>query len=456
LAVSSCICACTVTLRAWLFVNDGWPEALALYAFSIGIAYITGDIFQDNARWIRWLSQAKTARFAAFMLNIGNTSRFVRSAASWAMMIVPAAAALVIYSRQSVLRILFELTVVIIAYITALRHSERAPGQVLRDTSLYAGLFFLTVCLELPFLIDGLSHLRPWYFGVMYFLIFSYMIIKNQEDIDRNIYDKKHVEKSVLPRNMRRFNTTLVCIVFLSVLLLFNFRSVVIWLLDLARKILGAVISAFLWLIRQVTPDMGAPGEGLPEGSDGMFDAAMPPPSPLGGLIFNIFKYFIFFYLLYKLVFLAASKIPAIVSRIAGWLRKVFMIKGAEADNAESEYVDLTETVLPVREMAARSARPKKRRTYRHLRKISDPVQRVRYMYGLILDTLVTRGVRLTASDTAVEIADKASSSESLPEDFRDELRQFTAIYEHVRYGEKMPDKEMLSRAEAYCERTTI
>ena len=203
------------------------------------------------------------------------------------------------------------------------------------------------------FLIDRLALLRPWFFGALYFLIFIYLIVRNQEDIDENIYEKKYVEKSVLPKNLRRFNTVSVIFVFLVILILSNFRAVVSKLLYLAGRLIGIVVGAFFWLLDQISTDTV-----VTEGGS-MSEPAAPalmdvkPPSPYMNLIFNILQYSVVLYLTYKLAWVIIKNIPAIAAKLADMLKKLFRIKKSKGDYVESDYVDVTETVLPQKKTPA-------------------------------------------------------------------------------------------------------
>ena len=170
------------------------------------------------------------------------------------------------------------------------------------------------------------------------------------------------------------------------------------------------------------------------------------PPSPYLNLIFNILKYFIAFYLLYRLVPVIVRNLPVIASKLAALFRKLFRIKKKTEPTWNPSYVDVAEIVLPERRgKTVRVARRRKRRTARHLRKITDPTEKIRYMYGLILDILPARGIKPEASDTTAEILSKTAREKDLGG-----LHPFTAIYDKVRYGDAVPDNETLGKAEEY------
>lgn len=446
LAVNMYVYSGFAFIRTILFYDDGGFTSVMLYACSILPAYLAGSLLNSKTPYFAGrLAGTKAFRFIAYALGIRRMDRTIATLTSWFIIVVPAAAVIMFHWEYGVLKLLYESAAVCCAYIITLKHTQMAPADIMSDGSLYAGLFILGVCLELPFLIDRLAYLRPWFFGALYFLIFIYLVVRNQEDIDENIYEKKYVEKSVLPKNLRRFNTVSVIFVFLVILILSNFRAVVSKLLYLAGRLIGIVVGAFFWLLDQISTDTVVTEGGSM--SEPVAPALMDvkPPSPYMNLIFNILQYSVVLYLTYKLAWVIIKNIPAIAAKLADMLKKLFRIKKSKGDYVESDYVDVTETVLPQKKEPAARSRGRGKRTARQLRKIKDPAERIRYMYGLILDMLPVRGIRPRSTDTTGEILVRASCAEDL-----NSLHPFTEIYDRVRYGGTVPDKETLTRAEAY------
>lgn len=446
LAVHMYLYACFTLIRRVLFYDDGGAISVVIYACSAVSAWLAGTLLIGRSCYYSMkLSQVRLSRFIAFSLGIRDMDRAISALTAWLLMIVPAAAPFVIFREYGVLKPLFESAAAACAYIVALKHTQKSPAGIINGGGFYAGLVLLATCLELPYFVDGLSYLRPWFFGALYFLILIYLLVRNQKDIDENIYDKKFVEKSILPKNLRRFNTVSIIFVYLVILLLSNFRAVVSRLIGLAWEFVRIAGNAILWLLERIGPD-GAQIENPGMEEESMTPVMSAPPSPYLNLIFNILKYFIAFYLLYRLVPVIVRNIPVIASKLAALFRKLFRIKKENGAYMESDYVDVAEIVLPERRgKTVRVARRRKRRTARHLRKITDPAEKIRYMYGLILDILPARGIKPEASDTTAEILSKTAREKDLGG-----LHPFTAIYDKVRYGDAVPDNETLGKAEEY------
>lgn len=445
LAVHMYLYACITLIRAILLYDDGGIMSAVIYACSAVSAWLAGTLLIGRSFYYsRKLSRVKLFRFIAFSLGISDMDKAISELTAWLVMIVPAAAPFVIFRDYGTSKPLFESAAAVCAYIVALKHTQKMPARIISGGRFCVGLIILAVCLELPYFVDEVSYLRPWFFGALYFLILIYLLVRNQKDIDENIYDKKFVEKSVLPKNIRRFNTVLITLVYLSILLLSNFREVLSRLIGLVWELICIIGSAILWLIEQIGPD----GEQIepPGMEESMSPVMSAPPSPYLNLIFNILKYFIAFYLMYRLVPAIIRGIPVIAAKLAALFKDIFRINKEKGAYVESDYVDVTETVLPDRrDKVARRVRRRKRRAARYLRRITDPVERIRYMYGLILDMLPVRGIKPAASDTTAEILAKAAGEEDL-----DGLHPFTVIYDQVRYGGTVPDYKTLGKAEEH------
>jgi len=334
--------------------------------------------------------------------------------------------------------------------VISLRHAMMSSTLIMSNTTVYTGFVMLAFCLEAPLFVDRLGYLRIWMFAAAYLFIFAYLILKNEEDIESNIYDKKHIEKSILPKNLRKINTITVCFIFLSILLLFNLKTVVITLLDWSARFIFLVIGGVAWLMERLFPA----GELLIEGS-GQAEPGFPelipgPPAPVTNLILNILKNFMLLYLAYRILLKLVKQVPALCRKIAGLLKRIFMLKKSEGTAEESDFIDETEWIGLVSEsVVKRKAARKAIKGIRDARREKDPVKRVRLMYSIILRMLPAIGVNPDRSDTTLEIIRKTFASQALST----ELSRFTEVYNRVRYGDERPDQERLAQAEEHFDR---
>lgn len=443
LAVNGFIYAGFMMLRVAIFYDDGGAAAVVLYTAVILFAHAAGTLFSSAGTkiWDRVVSK-RFFKFISFMLNIRDNDQFFSSSALWTLIIIPVAAVFIVYGGSGIGRTVFELLPVAVGYIAAAKQSRLSHARIMSSASLFTGMTIMVICLELPYLVHRLEYLRPLYFVVSYFMIFAFLIVKNQEDIEKHIFSKKHIDKSVLPRNMRRFNAMAAGFVFLLMMLLFNLKKVVMFLLDIAKQIIQLVMIFIGWLLDKLLGDQPFGGEAM---ENEMSTAPAAPPTPVFNLIMNIAVYFIILYVSYKLLFAIAVRVPAAVSKLIEAIKRLFKMNVSNENSVEADFVDTTETVLPAARNTGGKARKRKARV-KKLSQITDPAEKVRRMYGNILGILPSYGIKPDKSDTTAEILEKTAGVMKIQED----LSAFTVIYDRVRYGEMVPDGETLSRAEEY------
>jgi hypothetical protein len=450
-AVNVCVYAVVVTLRASLFKEDGGLFALFFYFFTSFMANAAAFVFMGGStKFASRFAEKKTVRFLAFMLNIKNGAALTSSAAAWMIILVPIGVTFLIHRQQGILRALFELLPVTIAYVVSLRHTTLSSYEIMSDPTAYTGFFMLALCLEIPLLISRLIYLRIWMFAATYIFIFAYLIIKNNEDIESNIYSYKHLEKTILPKNLRKLNTVTICVIFLVILLLFNLKTVVSTLLKWSATFILLIISWIAWLIDRLFPAGELITEGVGNAEPGLLELIPGPPNPVVNLIFNILKNFVLLYLAYRILLQLVKWVPALYRKIVGLIKKIFMLKKSEGAAEESDFIDETETIRPVsvsgeKRKAVRNAV----KSIRDARREKDPVKRVRLMYSIILIMLPAIGVNPDRSDTTLEIIRKTSASQPLST----ELSDLTDVYNRVRYGDERPGQERLAQAEEHFDK---
>lgn len=449
-AVNACLYAAAVTLRELLFGGDGGLLSLALLVAAIILAHAAVAVFVRNApAFIRRLASKGPVKLLAFMLKINEVAEFISLAIAWLVMLAPLAFTYFTYSRESVLRALFEIVPVMLAYIISLKHARLPASKIMTKSAVYTGFGILFVCLELPLLFEGLLYLRSRLFAISLFFIFAYLIVKNQEDIESNIFSKKHVEKSILPRNLRSFNALNVSVIFLIILLLFNFKRLVIAIINLSAKLATLIVGWVLLIMEWLAPEEEFFLQEAMSGSSELPDLAGQPGSAVANFIFNVLSRFAVLYLAYRLLVFIIRRLPTFCRRVAQLIKRLFSIQKEQGPIEESDFVDETETVKPIREGISKRDSRKVRRGRSDLKRIKDPVLRIRMMYLIILNMLPSIGVSPEKSDTTMEIIKKTSCDDVL-----EELYPFTQVYNQVRYGEERPDNTALEDAQKRFDKT--
>lgn len=450
-AVGAVIYAVAVMIRTAVFGTDGGMASVVYFIITMIFGYVTGRALLSRVPvFAIKFSTLKPVKFLSFMLNLRDAAYSASAFVAWTLILLPVLATLFIFVQQDIFRIAFEVIVVITVYAAVLKYSQFTFSQIMTDLTAYAGFFILAVCLEILNFIDEIAYLKSWLLAVSYFFILAYLLIRNQEDIDSNIFDKKHIEKSILPRNLRRLNTLWVCLLFLAVVLIFNLKPLVIFLLQLLIKISIYIVAAYMWLIGHFLQSSDSAQQGGSAGAFGFFGTGTEIVRPFGNLISNAFRYAIILYVVYRFLLLFIRRVPGLAQKVFNLIKKLFAIKKGENALETTEYSDETETVKPVPEIDQRRYLKKKMsKSRRTLRSISDPVERVRYMYASIMAMLPMLGIRTEQSDTTADILKKTIASAGVSNEFS----PLTGIYNQVRYGGKVPDGEALMKAEGHFDK---
>jgi len=438
-----------LTLRALLFGTYGGGKSLLLF-FVTGVSgFAAGRMLLGRApSFLSVISGSRTVKFITFMLNVRNGEKFIAAFSAWIIIFLPFAATMILYGGSGPSRVLFELMPAMAAYIIALKQSRLGASQIMSNAAVYSGFLILVLSLELAnisgLFFSDVSYLKPWLFGVSYFFIFAFLIVRNQEDIDSNIFDKKHIEKSILPKNLRSFNSIAVCVVFVLIMLMFNLKTVIMAIMRLIGQLSSMIMMLMLWLAEILMP-LNGDGQGNGPSNSGLFDFGIQRISPVGNFIFNIVRNFFLYYIIYRVILAVIRIAPKASRRLVELMKKLFSLERGDKADTNSDYMDETETVIPERRQKSESdAKRSIRQGTRALNQIKDPVLKVRYMFSIILKMLPAAGVQPDRSDTPAELARKAGTSQHISEG----LSPFAVIYNQVRYGEKLPDRGMLDDAE--------
>jgi hypothetical protein len=442
-----------LTLRALLFGTHGGSKSLLLFIATGVSGFAAGRLLLGGKPpFLSAVSSSRTVKFITFMLNVRNREKFIAAFSAWILILLPLAAAVLIYGGSGAARVLFELLPIMAAYIVALKHSRLGAAHIMSNASVYSGFFILVVSLEMTnisaIFFSDVRYLKPWLFGVSYFFIFAFLVVRNQEDIDSNIFDKKHIEKSILPKNLRSFNTAAISVVFALILLLFNLKTVIMAIMRLLGQLSLLIMKFMIWLAEKLLP-LNETEQGSGPSNGGSFGFGIEQISPVGNFIFNIIRSFFLYYIIYRVILAVIRIIPKLWRRLAALMKKLFSLERGDKADTNSDYTDETETVLPERSQKSPAAVKKiAGRGKKDLRQIKDPVLKIRYMFSVILKMLPAAGVQPEKSDTPAELARKSGAPHVASQNISEGLSPFAAIYNQVRYGEMVPDRETLDNAE--------
>ena len=433
-------------LRVLLFGSSGGFTAVILF-FAISLAgFMAGRlVFKEDAAYFKTAAKWPFFKLLLYFFNVKEKERFISNTAGFLSLLIPVAAGAVFFHGNGILRIAFEVFFATLPYFISLRNSNKRYSDIFANHIAYFGFFLMAAAIIAANYLQQAFHLKWYFYIILYIYILIYLVLKNQEDIDSNIYSKKYIQKSILPRNMRGFNLIAVLGLYCAILLLFNLKTVVLAMMEAGAKILGYAVIAILWLLQQLFPSTGeTQQENTQMPADfGFFGGAEEAVHPFLNLLGNTLKAFIILYVLYKLLPFLLKKAAVLIMKLMELLRKTFSHRFSAS--AANEYDDETETIKPLKEIKnQRCLRKSIEGARQELGKITDPVQRIRRMYGILLKMLEACGVALEKSDTTSEIFSKANGIHGLSEPFLPVTEQ----YNRVRYGGSLPDKASLSSYE--------
>jgi len=435
-----------VTLRAVFFKTGGGLANFLVFVTAGFSGFMAGMIFRRmNIPFSGEKQVPKVGKFLFFMLNPKSGSRLMQSVFPWLAIVIPLLISYLISGRHGLPRCLFEMVLTAIFYILPLKFSQLAYFHILREFRVYFGFAVFVASIEALYFIRGFSYLRPYFFGAACFFVFVFLILRNQEDIDENIFNKKYVEKFVLPRNLRRSNTVYTLILFLLILLMVNLKPIVLYALEVAGKATVLITKLAFRLLSLLFKETGeAPGDmrSMPEMvPDGQQVIANPVINFITYLLLGL----VLLYLAYHVILYVIRKLPEALRKLGLWLRKLFSLHTSHAPSETEEYVDESEMVRPERKKGFMHHSTNGVKTGRtNLWKINDPIKRIRYMYAGILEFLLSIGIPFDKSYTPLEIL----RIKEVPADIKRELESFTGIYNQVRYGGRVPDSELAAGAE--------
>ncbi|HHW49467.1 MAG TPA: DUF4129 domain-containing protein [Clostridiaceae bacterium] len=406
-------------LRDLAFKTDGGVRAFLLFLFVALIGFAAGTT----------------------IIRIQKIPSFI----AYVAFILPATCGFLIYKGFGIARLLLEIPVLSVTYLIGLRAGIYNYRHTLSNKKIYAGILLLSSCILVISLVDGFhEHLRTVFFICAFVHIMVSFIIQNQSNLD-DAFTGRITDLPYVPRNVRIYNIMVVLIFFAAIIAMFNFQSIVVFLLNVIRKVAAYVIIAILWLFEKLTfPSGESPGDA----SD--IQPLEPLPfeegrnSIISTIIASVLTILIALFLLYKFAPVIARKIRKLLLAILEALRKFFRTLPVQETDGNEDYYDKVEFVKPdeIKTQKAVTGR-KKRNLERELRRLSNPAEKVRLIYGYLLEVLLNAGVAIKKSDTAREIYKKVMDDRealSKADSLYGPFDKVTAVYEKVRYGDYVPD----------------
>ncbi|NTV91353.1 MAG: DUF4129 domain-containing protein [Clostridiales bacterium] len=287
--------------------------------------------------------------------------------------------------------------------------------------------------------------------AILYVYLLIFLILKNQEDIDINIFSRKHVDRSALPPNMRRINLLSVLGLYALIIIIFNLVPITTELLKFGARLLALIIYIVSWVINLLSPKTAKTGENPSESSQSgiMDDAGQPSP------VWAIFEAAAVIAVIVFAVYMIVKYFPAAISGVRKRIRalsarlKKLLLSAGEGggqpeEGVDCEYIDETMTIKPLKERQTKYKIKLPDSPEATMRNAASAKMKARAAYAGALAYLKKCGIERSSRDTTIDIYQRASLLEGLSEP----LRLLTDIYNDVRYGDREPELSALELAE--------
>lgn len=421
-----------------------------IFAFLYPVVLIARALLFKNDGGVRSLSFAFLLMVSGFlcgMFIIGNGPGSVSKLIfAYSTTVIPVAIALAIYPGKGIIAALFEAVPAFLFYFIGMRGNFLEFHSILSNKRIITGILLIVASLFAAAYLKDCIYLKPYIFiSANVFIILS-LVIKNQFNLEYNIFTRKYVNTTGVLKHIRSYNTMIIFFMFVLILALFNFKNTVMYLFNIA----GMVLKKVIWLMFKLISLLS-----FSKTDEGMSSISGLPPglaegegisSPLLEQVIRVLVFFFILYILYHLILVIIDKIKSLFSTIIRFIEKLFTLYKDSGYMEVTDYDDEIETIKPspVKRGIIR-VKSRKRNMKKNLSKIADPVEKVRSAYCIVLGMLVNKNIAIDRCDTTGEIYRKSLKIEGIINYFK----KLTDTYEKVRYGDKIPETGEVAEAES-------
>lgn len=305
-------------------------------------------------------------------------------------------------------------------------------------------MIFLLIALSITYFDHKVTGLRnvTFIFAYLYMLIF--VILQSQENLN-NVFNQRSIQTLDVQRKIKSGNVKMILVFFACMLLLFNIKSIVLLLLHAAK----IVVTKIIWLIMHMIGSSGSEYQNIdtPKSQPQLPDLG-PSKKTIFPFIANVICALIAIFAVFKLAPIFIKKIREKFISLINILKKLFThntIISPESDGECFDYIEITKLSQPEMKKQKKE-RNKEWHKLQKLKHVSDPTEKIRLIYGIVLEKL-SNHIPIKNSDTTDEIYQKSLEICTSARD----LHKATQIYDRVRYGEKVPDSnDMADMENAY------
>lgn len=356
---------------------------------------------------------------------------------SFVTVVIPVIISSIIFSDLGLGRSLLGASAVGIFYIIGSNNYTKQYQDIFNSKMLFFSVFMLAINMIMTSSFDSLKPMRNVVFIFILLFIPLTMLIKSQENIDE-VFKFRGVEIPEVQKSIRKENLKSIILLYAVMLVIFNIKDLLAAILQFILMIYIKVSIFIFYLLSKLFIQSGS---GSSKG-----DSQPLPLTPGPERSNNLLDYLFVAVTAVLIIFAAYKLLPRLVKAISGLiayikakLSKVIRLKENVYDDSECvEIVEITKQIVE------NKVKKKRVNLFAILKKATDPAKRIRLMYQIILKDLGEKGITVASSDTTGQVIEKAAGLENVKE----EIENITSIYERVRYGEEIPQAELLKSME--------
>ncbi|MDP4093332.1 MAG: hypothetical protein Q8920_08225 [Bacillota bacterium] len=441
-AVVSFLYTLEISLRYILFKSTGGLLGCSYPVIVFVTGCIAGSVLTAKGSELMTRLMSKPSARVFFQNDV---QRWIfEKSLTYSSVLVPVLFTIVLYAGSR--RILFETITAAVFYIWGITKHNKEYYQVLDRNNIVFGSSVSALALFLSEVVPGMGLITPNLFASAYIFVFILFITRNQFNLERNIYSRRGSDKSAASIEIKRRNIIFTAVIFSITVIIFNIRSIYEFMALVVRKIIAVILLTIYYPIKFVNGLLDKNGVQ----STGLNDAAsnLQHKSTKGSVFFEALYIVLLIAALHfiiKYIMKRRKRISNFFSRqlraIINILRKL-TVKVNPTVYEKPVILDYTDEVENITKSGMSRNRKGNTRdgiTYGiNAKRIKNPVQKVRYIYCSLVNSLLDKNVGINKSDTARDIYIKANSYKDLGSDLDD----ITKLYEKVRYADNIPTLE--------------
>jgi hypothetical protein len=432
-------------------INERIMKLLALLTINMImlpiLTVIRVQVFKNNAAILEFLSGlvfVAMGYLAGAFIKKNDEYAFIRTPISYACVLIPLSIAVIIHVGYGWLGVILELSVATVFYFIGLRGYFKEYDEIISSDQMMAGAILLSSSIVCSYYIKNLMQYKILFFILAYLCMAVLMILTNQSNIKRFI--KKDAANSDAATSIKRQNFILVAVIFVSVLILSNLKGIVLSLIGILGEIFK-IVTGFIFYLLSFKPDKEYVEPSIKKK---IVKQAISGKDPIKNFIINIIIYFIILFLIYKLAPIIARMIIKAFNNFKNLLKFVPEKKADISDEYTDEIQKIEHLKSNLNEKKGKQALKKLRKD---LAGAATSLEKIRFMYKIIIQLLSQKDIEITKSDTTGEIYKKSIKIAGIEAGFLN----VTNVYNKVRYDESIPDPTVLPEVEAdYKEITNI